>query len=123
MPCLRYWNGGSKIDDEVGFQVADGNLAGVHDELAAAENPRTGIDVGGTEFDDHVEEVEEIGEGAEAGDDDGEFVVGGQASGAVDVGKVEVERVDEEGEDANDEEDVVPVGYDVAVRVEDLVVP
>lgn len=71
MPCLRDWNGGSKIDDEVGFQVADGNLAGVHDELAAAENPRTGIDVGGTEFDDHVEEVEEIGEGAEAGDDDG----------------------------------------------------
>lgn len=70
-----------------------------------------------------MEEVEEIGEGAEAGDDDGEFVVGGQASGAVDVGKVEVERVDEEGEDANDEEDVVPVGYDVAVRVEDLVVP
>lgn len=70
-----------------------------------------------------MEEVEEIGEGAEAGDDDSEFVVGGQASGAVDVGKVEVERVDEEGEDANDEEDVVPVGYDVAVRVEDLVVP
>lgn len=123
MPCLGDRKGGGKIDNEVGLQVADGNQVGVHDEVTAAENPSAGIDIGGAELDDHVEEVEEVGERAEAGDDDGELVVGGQASCVADPRQVEIERVDEEGQNAYDEEDVVPMRYDIAVGVEDLVVP
>lgn len=124
LACLWDRKGGSKIDDEIGLQVAEGNLVGVHDELATAENPRTGIDIGSAELDDHVEEVEEVGDGAEEGHKDGEVVAGGHARAvAFDAREVEIERVDEESDDAHDEEDVVPMRYDVAVRVEDLVVP
>lgn len=70
-----------------------------------------------------MKEVEEVGDGAEEGDDDGEAGVVGEAGVAADVGEVEVERVDEERGDADDEEDVVPVRNDVGVRVEDLVAP
>lgn len=122
-PCLWNWKRGSEIDDEVGLQVADGNFSSVHDQIAAAENPRTGGDEGGAELQEHVKEVEEVGDGAEEGDDDGEAGVVGEASVAADVGEVEVERIDEESGDADDEEDVVPVRNDVGVRVEDLVAP
>lgn len=70
-----------------------------------------------------MKEVEEVGDGAEEGDDDGQAGVVGEASFAADVGEVEVERIDEERGDADDEEDVVPVRNDVGVRVEDLVAP
>lgn len=70
-----------------------------------------------------MEEVEDIGDGAEEGDRGCEADVDGEARGAADVRSVEIERIEEEGEDGGDEEDVVPVGDDVAVRVQDLVPP
>lgn len=70
-----------------------------------------------------MEGEEEIGDGAEEGDDNAQVDVEGDAGGAGDGGEVEVEGVDEEGDEAGDEEEVVPVGYDVAVRGQDLVPP
>lgn len=121
--CLRNRKSGSEINDEVGLEIPDGDLSGVHDKIAAAENPRAGGDEGGAELDEHVEEVEEVGEGADEGDDDGEAVVGREAGVAFDEGEVEVERVDEERNNADYEEDVVPDGYNVGVRVQNLVAP
>ncbi|KAG6398245.1 hypothetical protein SASPL_139700 [Salvia splendens] len=116
--------GGGEVDDEVGFEVAEGDLAGVHDELAAAEDARAGGDEGHAELHEEVEEVEEVGDGAEVGDEDGGGDVDVHAGGAVlNVGEVEVEGVDEEGNEARDQEDVIPEIDNVAVGVEDLVVP
>ena len=70
-----------------------------------------------------MEEVEEICDGAKERDGDAQAVVGGEAGGAADGGEVEVERVDEESNEGGDEEDLVPVADDVAVWVEDLVLP
>lgn len=70
-----------------------------------------------------MEEEAEVREGAEEGDDDGQVDVGGEASGAPNVREEEVERVYEEGNEAGEEEEVVPMGYDVAVRGKDLVPP
>ncbi|KAG6395965.1 hypothetical protein SASPL_142099 [Salvia splendens] len=116
--------GGGEVDDEVGLEVAEGDLAGVHDELAAAEDAGAGGDEGHAELHEEVEEVEEVGDGAEVGDEDGGGDVDVHAGGAVlNVGEVEVEGVDEEGDQARDQEDVVPQIDDVAVGVQDLVVP
>lgn len=123
MACLRQRKRCAQIDKEIGFQVAHGDLPGVHDELAAAENPRAGGNEGGAELYEDVEDEEEIGDGAEEGDGDAQAEVGGEAGGAGDRGEVEVERVDEEGDEAGDEEDVVPVGHNVAVWGQDLVPP
>ena len=123
MTCLWYRERGGEIDDEIGLQVPDGNLSSVHDELATAENPRTRCDKSGPELHDHVEEVEEICDGAKERDGDAQAVVGGEAGGAADGGEVEVERVDEESNEGGDEEDLVPVADEVAVWVEDLVLP
>lgn len=120
---LRERDGGSEVDDEIRLEVAHGDFAGVGDELAAAEDSRIGGDEGGAELHDHVEDVEEVGEGAEDGDDDAEAGVGVEAGGAADGGEEEVERVDEEGEKARHEEHPVPIRNDVAVGVQDLVPP
>lgn len=95
----------------------------VHDELTPAKNPRTRGHKGGAKLDEHVEQVEEIGEGTEEGDGDAESGVGAHAGWGADVGEVEVERIDEKSDERGDEEDVVPEGDDVAVGVEDLVMP
>lgn len=120
---LRYGKRGGEVDKEVPLQVADGDLSGVHDQLATAENPRTRGDEGGAELHKHVEEEEAVRDGANEGDCDAQVAVRGQAGWATDGGEEEIERVYEEGDDAGDEEDVVPVGYDVAVGREDLVAP
>lgn len=70
-----------------------------------------------------MQPVEKVGEAAKERHGDPQAGVGGQASWASYGGKVQVKRVDEEGEEAGNEEDVVPVRDDVAVRVEDLVAP
>lgn len=44
--CLGERDGGSKVNDEIRLQVAHGDFAGVHDELAAAEDSRVGGDEG-----------------------------------------------------------------------------
>lgn len=113
--CLGERDGGSKVNDEIRLQVAHGDFAGVHDELAAAEDSRVGGDEGGAKLHDHVEDVEEVGEGAEDGNEDAEFGISLEAGGAANVGEEEVERVDEEGEEARNKEHPVPIGHDVAV--------
>lgn len=67
-----------------------------------------------------MEQVEQIGEGTEERDGDAEGGVSGHTGGATDVREEEVEWVDEEGNEACDEEHMVPLGHQVAVRVEDL---
>ena len=121
--CLGERDGGSKVNDEIRLQVAHGDFAGVHDELAAAEDSRVGGDEGGAKLHDHVEDVEEVGEGAEDGNEDAEFGISLEAGGAANGGEEEVERVDEEGEEARNKEHPVPIGHDVAVGVQDLVMP
>lgn len=114
---------GGQINQEVGFEVVHGNGTRVGDGLAAAEDPGTWGDESGAELHDHVEEVEEVGDGAEEGDEDAEAEVDVHAGGSGDDGEEEVERVDEHGEEAADEEDLVPSGHEVRSRVEDLVPP
>lgn len=121
--CLGERDGGSKVNDEIRLQVAHGDFAGVHDELAAAEDSRVGGDEGGAKLHDHVEDVEEVGEGAEDGNEDAEFGISLEAGGATNVGEEEVERVNEEGEEARNKEHLVPIGHDVAIGVQDLVMP
>lgn len=70
-----------------------------------------------------MHQVEKIGDGTEESDEDSQACFGGQASRAADGWEVKVERIDEEGEKTGEEEDVVPVGDDIAARVEDLVAP
>lgn len=121
--CLGERDGGGEVNDEIRLEVTHGNFSGVHDEVAAAEDSRVGGDEGGAELHEHVEDVEEVSEGAEDGDDDAEFGVGLQAGGATHGGEEEVERVDEEGEEACHEEHLVPIRHDVAVGVQYLVPP
>jgi len=117
---LRDGEHGGEVDDEVVLEVADGDLVGVPDELAAAEDAGAGRDEGDAELEDHVGEVEEVGEGADGGDEDADAHVHGDAGGeAVGVEEVEVERVDEEADEAGDEEEAVPPEHDVVARVED----
>lgn len=121
--CLGQRDGGGEVDDEIGSQVTGSDFPGIHDEVTAAEDSRIGGDEGGAELHDHVEEVEEVGEGAEHVEETAEAAIGLEASRAADGGEEEVERVDEEREKAGDEEDLVPVSNNVAVWVEDLVMP
>lgn len=67
-----------------------------------------------------MKQVEEISKCTEERDDDAQGGVGGHTAGAADVREEEVEWVDEESKEARDEEHVVPLGYDLAVWVEDL---
>lgn len=123
MAYLWQWKSGGEIYHEIRPQIPVGYLPCVHDELAPAEDPRVRGDEGGPELHDDVEEVEEVGDGAEHRDQDLEVGVGGEAGGAAHHGEEEVEWVDEEGDEAGQEEDVVPEGDNVAVGLEDLVVP
>ena len=108
-----------EIDEEIGAQVAGGDHPGVQNELALAENPGAGRDEGGAELDHHVQEVEGVGERAEARDDDPQPEVRvhalrgrgrgrGSPRGDEHRGQVEEERVDEEREQARYQEELVP---------------
>lgn len=121
----RLWKRQSscEVDDEIGGEVAGSDGAGVGDELAAAENAGAGGDEGGAELDDDVEEVEGVGDGAEEGDENAEAEVDLHAGGAADFGEVEVEGVEEHGDEAGDEEDVVPFRHELRSGVQDLVPP
>lgn len=71
----------------------------VHDELTAAKNTRARGHEGHPKLHQDVQEVEDVGDSPEIGDQDGGAVVVAHASGAVfNVGEVEIEGVDEEGE-------------------------
>ena len=64
-----------------------------------------------------MEDIEEVGEGAQDGDEDAKLGVYLQASRATHCGEEEVERVHEEREEAGHKEHLVPICHDVAVRV------
>ena len=98
-------------------------MSGVHNELAPAEDPGARGNEGSAELEENVEEVEEVGEGAVVGDADGGFVFGGHASHFTDVGEVEIERIDEERDEASYEEKMVPPVDNVAAGVQNLVAP
>lgn len=100
---------GSEINQEIRPQIPGGDGGRVDDKVAAAEDTRAGSDKGGAKLHDHVEEVEEVGDGPEEGDEDAEADVDLHAGGTADDGEVEVERVEEQGEEGGDEEDVVPL--------------
>lgn len=67
--------------------------------------------------------MEDISDSTEEGDCSGEADVDGETRRTTDVRDVEIERIEEESEDGGNEKDVVPIGNDVAVRVEDLMPP
>lgn len=64
-------------------------------------------------------EVQEVGDGAEEGDEDAELEVHVEAGGAADGGDVEVEGVEEEGDEAGDEEYASPLEDELAAGIED----
>ncbi len=86
---------GGEINEEIGLQIADGDGGSVHDKLTTAEDAGAGGDKGGAELQDHVEKMEEVGDGPEDGDKDAEGEVYCHAGGAADAGDEEIERVEE----------------------------
>lgn len=70
-----------------------------------------------------MENVEEVGDCADEGDEDAEGDVDLHAAFSADDGQEEVERVQEQADDADHEEDVVPLAHRFRSRVEDLVPP
>lgn len=99
MKNLGQGQGGGEINDEIRLEVPRGNLMRIHDELAPAKNAGAGGDEGHPELHEHVEDVEDVGEGPNIGDDDGGVEVDvGAGGGFLKVGEVEVEGVDEEGD-------------------------
>lgn len=70
-----------------------------------------------------MENVEEVGDCADEGDEDAEGDVDLHAAFSADDGQEEVERVQEQADDADHEEDVVPLAHCFRSRVEDLVPP
>lgn len=63
-------------------------------------------------------QVEEVRDGAQEGNRDGDIKVEANAARAADVKEVEIERVNEEGHEAGDEEDPVPAEDGNATGVE-----
>lgn len=70
-----------------------------------------------------MENVEEVGDCADEGDEDAEGDVDLHAAFSADDGQEEVEWVQEQADDADHEEDVVPLAHRFRSRVEDLVPP
>jgi hypothetical protein len=120
MMYLWDWEHGGKVDNEVVLEVPDRDLVRITDELSAAEDAGAGRDERDAELEDHVREVEEVGESAYGGDDDADAHVHGHARVvAVRVEEVEVERVDEQPDEAGHEEEAVPPEHGVVARVQD----
>lgn len=70
-----------------------------------------------------MENVEEVGDCADEGDEDAEGDVDLHAAFSAYDGQEEVEWVQEQADDADHEEDVVPLAHRFRSRVEDLVPP
>lgn len=104
---------GSEINQKIGPEIPGSDGRRVDDKVAAAKDPRAGSHKGGAKLHEHVEEVEEVGNGPEEGDEDAKAHVDLHAGWTADDGKVEVERVEEQGEEGGHEEDVVPFGDDL----------
>ncbi|KAF7806106.1 putative alpha,alpha-trehalose-phosphate synthase [UDP-forming] 9 [Senna tora] len=115
---LRERKAGENINEEIGFEIANGDEVGIGDEITEAET--AGSVVGGTEFENNVEDEEEIGEGAEESDEDAEGDVHLHAILFADDGEIEIERVEEEGGEAGIEEDAVPSVDEFGFGIKDL---
>jgi hypothetical protein len=61
---------GSEINQKIGPEIPGGDGRRVDDKVAAAKDPRAGCHKGGAKLHEHVEEVEEVGNGPEKGDED-----------------------------------------------------
>lgn len=118
---LRKRKNSENIDDEMRGQVTHSDLPRVLDEDASPEDARGRSDEAGTELEDDVDEVEDIGAGAEDAGGYLHLVVEAEALlGVVDDGDVEEERVERDGDDAGEDEDLVPFLEEGSLRVEDL---
>lgn len=120
---LRQRKGGEEINGEIGAEVARSDLARIGDEVLAAVDAGEGRDKSCPELEDHVEEEEEVSDGAGERDEDAEDNVGLHAGLVPGDGEVEVERVQEESHDAHVEERAVPSRHEPRPRVQDLVPP
>lgn len=67
--------------------------------------------------------MEEVSGGSQEGDEDAQSKVDLHAGGAADDRDEEVERVEEQGEEGGNEEEVIPSGDELGARVEDLAPP
>lgn len=106
---LRQRQRGKQVDGEPCPYVATGNLLRVHNEIAAAKDPGLPRNERSTKLVEDVQCVEQVGDGAEDGDGDPEPDVDRKAGGVgVDGGEEEVERVEEESNEAGDKEALVP---------------
>lgn len=115
---LRQRQRGEQVDGEPCLHVATGNLLRVHDEFAAAKDPGLPRNERSTKLVDDVKGVEEVGDGTKDGDGDPEPHVNIEAGGVgVDGGEEEVERIEEESDEAGDKEELVPKENYVAARV------
>lgn len=120
MIYLWDWEHGCEVDDEIVLEVAQRDLVGVAYELSAAEHARAGRDEGDAELEDHVREVEEVGDAADDGDGGADAQVHGHARVVpVGVEEVEVERVHEQPHQAGHQEQPVPPQHHVVARVQD----
>lgn len=120
---LRQRKGGEEINGEIGAEVARSDLARIGDEVLAAVDAGEGRDKSCPELEDHVEEEEEVGDGARERDEHAEDDVGLHAGLVPGDGEVEVERVQEQCHDAHVEERAVPSRHEPRTWVEDLVPP
>lgn len=120
---LRQRKGGEEINSEIRPEVARRDLARIGDELIAAIDAGEGRHESCSELEDHVEEEEEVSDGAGERDEDAEDNVGLHAGLVPGDGEVEVERVQEESHDAHVEERAVPSRHEPRPRVQDLVPP
>lgn len=120
---LGQGEGGEEINDEIGLEVARGDLLGIGDEFFVAVNTRHRGDEGGAEFEDHVEEEEEVGDGAADGDEDAEEQVVLHARLVPGHGDVEVEGVQKQCRETWVQKRAVPFSYELWPRVQYLVPP
>lgn len=112
-----------EINDEIIPQISHGDFSRIHDEFSATEDSRIGGDESGARFHDHVKHIEEIRESTKDGDDVIQFLIGLKATRASDERKVQVKRIDEKSDETGDEEDAIPASDEVAVGIEDLIMP
>lgn len=110
------------VDDEMRGQVTSSDLSLVLDENTSPKDTRRRSDEAGAKLEDDVDHVEDVGEGAQDAGGDLHLLVAAEAFlGVVDHGDVEEERVERDGDDASQDEDLVPSLKERSLRVEDFV--
>lgn len=95
----------------------------IHDQLPTTKASRTGSDESGPKLHQHMQQIKEIGNSTEKGNINPKLCVIDDAGGTADGREVEVERVEEKGNERGNKKYVVPVSDDIAVGLENLVAP